>query len=528
MFKQLLKYYHTIKYLKWLQIKHQLWYRIRSFLPILSNISHADELQANAIQHQTISLEESIMNRGLWLDGRRFRFLNIEHDFKGAIDWNYSSHGKLWIYNLNYFEYLSQGQLSKENGLELIHSFIEEEANIKDGLEPFPTSLRLIFWIKFIIQNNIKEEKIEQSIYRQAYRLSAMPEYHLMGNHLLENGFSLLFCAVYFADNKLYNQANQIIVEQLQEQVLADGGHFELSPMYHQILLYRILDCINLLQHATTISSEDLQKVLQENASMMLGWMKKMTFSNGDMPRLNDSTIGIAPNSKVLQKYAKRLNIIPSVISLKESGYRKIVKEAYEVILDIGQIGPDYIPGHAHSDTFNFVLYYDEKPLIVDTGISTYEKNERRQLERSTISHNTVGIRNEEQSEIWGGFRVARRANVTILEDDTNKFIAKHDGYKKIGCIHQRSFLGEKSSFILEDIITGDQEGIASFHFYPGTRMELLDNIIQGEAWQICFENYNKISIENYYYAKGYNETTKAIQILVSFRHKLTTTITFT
>ena len=31
--------------------------------------------------------------------------------------------------------------------------------------------------------------------------------------------------------------------------ILDDGGHFELSVMYHKIILERLLDCINLLSH---------------------------------------------------------------------------------------------------------------------------------------------------------------------------------------------------------------------------------------------------------------------------------------
>ncbi len=508
-------------------MKYQLWYRMSSFVPILRNTSPTPEVIINDIQYEAIAFEKSIVTEGLWLGDQRFQFLNIEHDFKGAIDWNYSKYGKLWTYNLNYFEYLNQAHISKEDGLALIHNFIENESTIKDGLEPFPSSLRLIFWIRFIIQNNIKEKEIDQSMYRQAYRLSAMPEYHLMGNHLLENGFSLLFCAIYFSDKKLHHQAHQIIVEQLQEQILADGGHFELSPMYHQILLYRILDCINLLQHSSTVPSASLLKVLKKQASLMLGWMKKMTYSNGDMPRLNDSTIGIAPTSNSLQEYADRLKVNIRNTSLMESGYRKITKKPYEVILDIGQIGPDYIPGHAHSDTFNFELYHNGNPLIVDTGISTYEKNERRQLERSTISHNTVCVGNAEQSEIWGGFRVARRAKVTIIEDGPNQFIAKHDGYKKLDCIHERSFIGNESSFTLIDKITGSQEGVAFFHFYPEADIILDNNIIKGHTWQISFKHCNNISMENYLYANGYNDTTKAIQVQVSFNKELNTTINF-
>ena len=82
------------------------------------------------------------------------------------------------------------------------------------------------------------------------------------------------------------------------------------------------------------------------------------------------------------------------------------------MFIDFGKIGPSYQPGHAHSDTFNFELIKNGNPFIVDTGVSTYEKNERRQIERSTSSHNTITIGDYEQSEVWGGFRVAKRAKI--------------------------------------------------------------------------------------------------------------------
>ena len=73
-------------------------------------------------------------------------------------------------------------------------------------------------------------------------------EYHLLGNHLLENGFSLLFGAYYFQDETIYKIAKKIVVSELEVQILADGSHFELSPMYHQILFHRVLDCIQLIK----------------------------------------------------------------------------------------------------------------------------------------------------------------------------------------------------------------------------------------------------------------------------------------
>ena len=99
---------------------------------------------------------------------------------------------------------------------------------------------------------------------------------------------------------------------------------------------------------------------------------------------VNDSTYNISLSSKDLFNYSKILKIIPGNITLHESGYRRWSDNCVEIFMDIGPIGPGHIPGHAHADTFNFEFLYKKRPIIVDIGISTYEKNSRRQTERST------------------------------------------------------------------------------------------------------------------------------------------------
>ena len=110
------------------------------------------------------------------------------------------------------------------------------------------------------------------------------------------------------------------------------------------------------------------------------------------------------------------------------------------MIIDFGAIGPSYIPGHAHADTFNFVINYNDKPFIVDLGTSTYEANELRLDERSTKAHNTVEYNNTNSSEIWSSFRVGSRASITKLKAIENGWEASHDGYSSQNCTHQRSF----------------------------------------------------------------------------------------
>jgi len=511
--------FNTIKYLKIKQIRYRVYYIIRSKYRGVIGFSYQINKSTNGI---ALKISKSISPISSYEDSN-FTFLNKEKIFFNKIDWNFHEYGKLWLYNLNYFDYLQQESLRKEEGLKLIYDFIDNSDNIKDGMMPFPISLRGVNWIKFLIKYNIIDKKINDSLYTQYYILLNNLEYHILGNHLLENGFSLLFGAYYFDDAILHEKAKEILFAELEEQILSDGAHFELSPMYHQIMLFRILDCINLLQNNLKEEDTEFLQFLQQKASMMLSWLNNITFQDGSIPLLNDSTNRIAPTSKELFEYASRLNITYEKMMFDESGYRKFKNTKYECIVDVGNIGPDYIPGHAHADTFNFVLYVDNHPFIVDTGISTYETNERRILERSTSSHNTVEIDGVNQSEVWGGFRVARRAKIVSLKENDNLVEAMHDGYKRRGVLHTRKFVSLENIFKIEDKVESNKEHkcVNYLHFYPGLEPNIKNNEILINNIIIKIKNYDNIQIENYLYAKEFNLLIEAKRVKIMFMKNL-------
>jgi len=455
--------------------------------------------------------------------------LNKPHQFHQAIDWNLDQYGKLWAYNLNYFDFLNQENILLTEGFLLIKDYIKNDDSLRDGKEAYPISLRGINWIKFLAKNDINDSDVNQILYTDYQILLNNIEYHLLGNHLLENGFSLFFGAYYFKDEKLYQQASKILKEELKAQLLNDGAHFELSPMYHQILLKRLLDCIKLAT-LNSWKSDGLVDFFKGRAVEMLSWLEAITLKNGDVPMVNDATFGIAPTSEQLFKYAKNIGLTWEERYLKDSGYRIFKTGVYELFIDVGQVGPDYQPGHAHSDTFNFELYVGGKPIIVDTGTSTYEKNQIRQKERATASHNTVKIGQYEQTQVWGGFRVAKRARITYLKESLNQVIATHDGYSNIGVLHTRKFQSkEKCISIFDELSKTPQEDcIAFFHFHPNVNtFEVLeDSILVNEQIKIRFKgNILSIDEEFYQYALGFNKTKKAMKIKVNFKTKLETNI---
>jgi hypothetical protein len=459
-----------------------------------------------------------------------FTFLNISHSFSDKINWNSNQFGKLWTYNLNYFDFLNQENISKETGLQLIQDFIKNDALLKDGKEPYPISLRGINWVKFLSNNQVKDELINNTLYFHYCILFKNLEYHLLGNHLLENAFSLLFGAYYFQDEELYNKSKNLLISELNEQVLKDGAHFELSPMYHQIILLRLLDSIQLIKLNSEWKKDDLFSFFEAKASLMISWLDNITYKNGNIPMLNDATYNIAPNSKNIFSYAKHLGINSQNIPLSDSGYRKINSNNYELLLDIGNVGPSYQPGHAHSDTFNFELIKEDNPVIVDTGISTYEKNAIRQYERATSSHNTVKIGFKEQTQVWGGFRVAKRAKITHLIEKPNLIEASHDGYLSDGYKHTRSFLWGEKNFILTDKINRSTRNKtkAYFHLHSSVTKPLVDGnnvILESSGVSIEFERASNISIEEYQLSAGFNKTNLAYKIVVLFDQTLKTKI---
>jgi len=509
---------NTIIHLKPIQIRYQLWYRIHRYWRNAIRFNYPLSITKEGHPLKLIPWIEKPVS----FNENTFSFLNKSKTFRiKEINWDFSEYGKLWTYNLNYFGFLLQPEIDIKTGKLIITNFIQNAKQNSIGIEPYPIALRGINWIKFFSQYSILNTQYSNSLYAQYQILLNNLKYHLLGNHLLEDGFSLLFGAFYFEDQKLYKKAKEIIESELEEQILEDGGHFELSPMYHQIILDRLLDCINLFLNNHRFKGQDnLLELMKNKAMLMLAWLELMTFSNGEIPLFNDSAPGIAPTTEQLLKYAKTLNFKLSTRNsrLSTSGYRRFNGNNYECILDIGQIGPNYQPGHAHADTFNFILNVNNKPLIIDTGISTYNPGERRTKERGTTAHNTVTILDKNSSEVWSSFRVARRAKVKIIKEENKTIIAQHDGYQKLRTTHQRTWIFSENKIQISDTLTGKTtKGKAYLWLTPELKPIQKGHTIEVGMANLTFENADSIRLITTQIPIGYNHFSNSIKIEIEF-----------
>jgi uncharacterized heparinase superfamily protein len=478
--KKLHNLYHTVKHLKFTQVINRFKRKL-----IKPKLVPCPDIVIRPLQGAWLPVElikSSYVEKGVYC------FLN--HQGKVS-NWNDSSEEKLWLYNLHYFDDLNAigGLKRKANHRDLIAKWVDENPPlIGNGWEPYPQSLRIVNWVQWFLAGNLPESAWQKSLWLQVAVLEQDLEYHLLGNHLFANAKALVFAGSYFVGDdasRWLNKGLSIIDKELAEQILDDGGNFELTPMYHNTILADVLDLINLAtayQHSELQSRSDSWRKL---VTRMLSWMNTMTHPNGEVSFFNDSAIGIAPTAAKLNDYAENFGFTseqPStqvVTFLKNTGYIKLAVDQQTAFLDVAKVGPDYIPGHAHADTLSFEWNYGKQRVFVNSGTSVYGLGDERLRQRKTEAHNTVVVDEQDSSEVWSGFRVARRAYPTkpIIEHSLDAVTVKgsHNGYCRLPgkVTHTRKWSMNFDEFSISDSLTGMfTTAIAHYHLHPDIHIE--------------------------------------------------------
>ena len=435
-----------------------------------------------------------------------FRFLGVEHDIVGPDDWNRGDWSKLWLYNAHYFDDLaaSDGATRAHWHRELVDRWVSENPpGHGNGWEPYPSSLRIVNWIKWALVGNALDAAAAHSLAVQTRFLRGRLEIHLLGNHLWANAKALVFAGAFFDGKEAAQWMDKgvaLLERELEEQFLADGGHFERSPMYHSILLEDVLDLLQLRRTFPDAFPATLTHKLEHMVGPMLHWLRVMTHPDGNIALFNDAAFGIAPRLAALEAYARELGLavgavpLASIEALPESGYVRFSAGSAVMIADVGLVGPDYLPGHAHADTLSFELSLGGQRVLVNGGTSTYETGPLRLMQRGTGMHNTVEVDGADSSEVWSSFRVARRARPTNVrwekQGATLILEGAHDGYLRLPgkVVHSRRWELSEHGLVVVDALSGvPSEAVARFRFAPG--IELTEGRAQGGggsvAWQV-------------------------------------------
>lgn len=393
--------------------------------------------------------------------------LTLLHETRFFDRWQYGDATHLWNFNVHYLEYcVPLYSMWKNTGDErykakinrILTNWYEVGSKEFDSNQPYTLSLRVIN--QLIISDAVDDQqRLYESIYAQYQFLIKHQEKHLLGNHYLENLKTIVICSLVFDEEKVYKVYIRKLLNELDEEITADGLHFELSLMYHKIVLEDLIRVAVLLKESQKIEFEKI-----------VGFISRMCtalFSLEDGIRrtllFNDAGNNVAkPTEPILRVCSSLFSVIPEKRS-SIAGYHRLENGRVAVIADCGVLSPSYMSGHAHCDCLSYELFYDGEPVIVNSGTYQYQGNMRKYF-RETSSHNTVIINEHEQSELWGEHRAGRRIKRIKVKRGNSYVIGECENY--YGEHHTRSIQIDGDKIEILDNIDG--KGKSYVHLAPG------------------------------------------------------------
>ena len=331
---------------------------------------------------------------------------------------------RLWRFHLHYHEFLETAAIndSKMDGETIwewidawIHKFggMMPEA-VDDAWHPYVVSRRIPVWVKLLQSRPPPaplRQRIVASLTAQSRWLVKNLEWDVQGNHLLQNLRALAVAGTFFSGSEVdrwLDLAGAILRDQLREQMLPHGEHFERSPAYHIDALLALAD----IRAAGRVGQAAWATQLEAPIERMALFLSQILHPDGQIPLFGDSTLDQypAPSEVFAALGVPRPPLDDGQSQSNRIGDYWVFRRGGNcMVFDAGPVGPDHLPAHAHADLLNCEASWHGKRLFVDGGVADYEDSPERAFCRGTSAHNVLEIDGQNQCDVWSRFRMGRR-----------------------------------------------------------------------------------------------------------------------
>jgi uncharacterized heparinase superfamily protein len=352
--------------------------------------------------------------------------------------------------------------------------------------------------------------------------------------------------ALCYASLCLANQARHIrtatrkLSDELQRQILPDGGHISRNP---GALIELLIDLLPLRQ---TFAARNVAPppALLNAIDRMMPMLRFFRHGDGTFALFNG--MSGTPSDLLATLLAYDDTHGTPMVNMPHTGYQRLDAGAMTIIMDTGPPPPPNVSHDAHAGCLSFELSSGPSRIVINCGMPATGRDNWRVFARGTPAHSTLtwhGISSCQFVELsamkrllQGSPIVSGPANVeSFREAVTNGMLltASHDGYlSKFGVIHQRVLMVSHDGTRLdgEDTLTpapggrikgADTDYALRFHLHPSVKASRLSDargvmlvLPNRDVW--TFEALDdKVELEDSVFLAGNDGPRRTAQIVI-------------
>src|SRR3954464_1071036 len=352
--------------------------------------------------------------------------------------------------------------------------------------------------------------------------------------------------ALCYASLCLANQARHIrtatrkLSDELQRQILPDGGHISRNP---GALIELLIDLLPLRQ---TFAARNIAPppALLNAIDRMMPMLRFFRHGDGNFALFNGMSATPSDLLATLLAYDDTHGM--PMVNMPHTGYQRLEAGSTTVVMDSGAPPPATVSHHAHAGCLSFELSSGQSRIVINCGMPATGRDNWRALARGTPAHSTLTCHGTSSCQfveltavkrlLQGAPIVSGPSNVESFREavtDGNLLTASHDGYlAKFGLIHQRVLMVSQDGTRLDGEDTlhpapggrikgNDGDYAVRFHLHPAVKASRLSDargvmlvLPNRDVW--TFEAVDdKVELEDSVFLAGNDGPRRTAQIVI-------------
>ena len=414
-------------------------------------------------------------------------------------DWEVSLLGFGWLRHLR----AADTALTRANARSLVDDWISNPANQKRavGRRADVLSRRVI---SLLSQAPLVLGDTDSKFYRKYLRGLTREIRYLRYTMLdIPDGVPRLqvLIALCYASLCLANQAKQIksasrkLSDELQRQILPDGGHISRNP---GALIELLIDLLPLRQ---TFAARNIAPppALLNAIDRMMPMLRFFRHGDGSIALFNG--MSGTPSDLIATLLAYDDTHGAPMASMPHTGFQRLDAGQMTVIIDTGQPPPPNVSQDAHAGCLSFEMSSGTSRIVINCGMPTTGRDNWRPFARSTPAHSTLTCHETSSCQflelsamkkfLQGAPIVSGPHNVDYFREVVTNgelITTSHDGYvPRFGLIHRRVLMTSPDGTRLdgEDSISPapntrvrnhDTDYALRFHLHPSVKASRLSD----------------------------------------------------